>query len=161
MIKIFPVATNEDIEIVKELFVEYADFLNEILGERKPSRADYYNQKILEEVNDLPDEYAAPKGCILLAEYKNEVAGCIAISEITAGLCELKRLYVKPQFRRMGIGKKLVNAVIKKAAELNYERICLIAGDLLPVAKELYISLGFEVKGSAVKSSVHMELKLI
>jgi ribosomal protein S18 acetylase RimI-like enzyme len=164
MLKIFPVKTDKDLEIVKELFIEYADFLKELLGKHDRSWADYQNQKAFKEANNLPGEYAMPKGCILLAKYQNEIAGCIAISEITIGLCELKRIYVKPQYRRMGIGKKLADTVIKKAAQLNYERMRLDTNDLFLGAKELYTSLGFKEIGhivaSPLKSSVHMELKL-
>ena len=86
------------------------------------------------------------------------------MSEIAEGLCELKRIYVKPQFRRMGIGNRLADAIIKKAILLNYKRMRLGTNTLFIGAKELYISLGFKetghIEGSPLKDSVNMELKL-
>jgi ribosomal protein S18 acetylase RimI-like enzyme len=166
MLKIYPAETEEDLEAVKQLFTVDADYIFELFNPHSASLAERLSQKILDEADNLPGEYAAPKGCILLAEDKDEIAGCIAISEITAGLCELKRIYVKPQFRRIGIGKRLADAVIEKAVQLKYKRMRLDTNNgLLIGAKELYISLGFKetghIEGSPLKSSVHMELKLV
>ena len=122
-------------------------------------------QEALGEANNLPGEYAVPKGCILLAEYQSAITGCIAVSEIGEDLCELKRFYVKPHLRRRGIGKKLVGAIIEKAIELGYQRMRLHTTGLFAGAKELYTSFGFKedghIEGSPIKSSMHMELKLI
>ena len=165
MLKKFPVETNEDLEAVKQLFTVYTDYLFEVLSPHSLSLAQRIRQKVLDEANDLPGEYAAPKGYILLAEYKDETAGCIAISEITTGLCELKRIYIKPQFRRMGIAKKLSDAIIEKAGQLEYKRMRLHTNELFAGAKELYTLLGFEeighIEGSPLKASVHMELELV
>ncbi len=166
MLEIFAAKTDEDIEIAKQLFTVYADYIFELLNPHSVSLAERLRRKALDEADNLPGEYVMPKGCILLAEYQGAIAGCVAVSEIAGDLCELKRLYVKPQCRRMGIGKRLADAVIKKAAQLNYERMRLDTNnDLLLGAKELYISLGFKetghIEASPLKSSVHMELKLI
>jgi len=115
MLKIFPAQTDEDIEAVKQLFTVYVDYLFEVLNPHSSSLAQRIRQKVLDEADNLPGEYVLPKGCILLAEYQGVITGCVAASEIVEDLCELKRLYVKPQFRRMGIGKKLADAVIEKA----------------------------------------------
>ncbi|MHC4476196.1 MAG: GNAT family N-acetyltransferase [Planctomycetota bacterium] len=162
--KIYLAETDKDFEAIKQLFVEYADFLFELLTPHSSSRAEYHSQKTLDEANNLPGEYAWPKGCILLAEYEGEIAGCIAVSKIAKDLCELKRVYVKPKFRRMGIGKELGDAVIERAVQLKYERIRLITNyDLFIGARPLYRSLGFKEirKGSPLKNSVHMEVKLV
>ncbi len=165
MLKVYPAQTDKDIKAIKQLFIVYADYIFELFKPHSVSLAERLSQKILDEADNLPGEYAAPKGCILLAEYKDEIAGGIAISEITDGQCELKRIYVTPHLRQMGIGKRLADAVIKKATQLNYERMRLDTNnDLFLGAKELYASLGFKetghIEGSPLKSSVHMELKL-
>jgi ribosomal protein S18 acetylase RimI-like enzyme len=164
MLKITPAKTDEDIEIAKQLLKVYADYLFEVLNPHSLSLAQRIRQKVLDEANDLPGEYVLPRGFILLAEYQGVIAGCIAISEIAAGLCELKRIYIKPQFRRMGIGKRLTDAVIEKAVQLKYKRMRLHTSEFFIGAKKLYLSLGFKetghIEGSPLKNSVNMELKL-
>ena len=165
MLEIYPAETDEDLEAVKQFFTVYTDYIFELLNPHSVSLAERLSQKTLDEADNLPGEYVLPKGCILLAEYQGVIAGCVAVSEIAGDLCELKRLYVKPQFRRMGIGKKLAEAVIEKAVQLKYKRMRLDTNnELLIGAKKLYISLGFKetrhIEGSPLESSVHMELNL-
>jgi ribosomal protein S18 acetylase RimI-like enzyme len=163
MLKIFPVETDEHLEIAKQLFVEYADYLKEVFSEYL-ALAQRISQETLDEADSLPGEYVLPKGCVLLAEYQGEIAGCIAVSEMAEGVCELKRIYVKPEFRRLGIGKKLLGDIIEKAIELDYKRMRLHTTGLFAGAKELYKSFGFKddghIEGSPIKSSVHMKLDL-
>ena len=166
MLKIYPVEADEDLEIVRGLFVEYADCIFELVRPHSLSLAKRLSEKALKEANCLPGEYTKPKGSILLAEYEGAIAGCIAVSEIAEGVCEFKRIYVKPQFRRMGIGKKLSDEIIEKARHLQYKRMRLHTNDELFIgAKELYTSIGFKETGhierSPLKNSVHMELKLV
>ena len=164
MLKIYPVETVKDFEVIQQLFTEYADYIFELLSPYSLLLAERLRMKALNEANSLPGEYVLPKGCILLAEYKDEIAGCIAVSEIAGNICEMKRLYVKPQYRGMGIGRKLTEAIIKKAARLQYKRMRLNTNSLFVGAKPLYSSFGFvetgHIKGSPLKSSVHMELDL-
>ena len=164
MLKIFPVETNEDLEVVKQLFTVYADYIFELLSPHSLPLAERLRTKALNEANNLPGEYVLPKGCILLAEYEDKIAGCITLSEIAGNICELKRLYVKPQFRRIGIGRKLTEAIIKKATQLQYKRMRLDTNSLFVGAKPLYRSFGFaetgHIEGSPLKNSVHMELIL-
>ena len=165
MLKIYPVETVKDFEVIKQLFTEYANYIFELFNPHSLPLAQRLSKKAINEANNLPGEYVLPKGCLLLAEYKNEIAGCIAISEIEDDLCELKRLYVKPQYRRMGIGRKLAEAIIKKAAQLKYKLMRLDTNKVLFIGAEpLYSSLGFvetgHIEGSPLESSVHMELEL-
>lgn len=165
MLKIYPAETDKDREIVKGLFTEYADCIFELVRPHSLSLAKRLSEKALKEAICLPGEYAEPQGCILLAEYEGAIAGCIAVSEIAEGVCEFKRIYVKPQFRRMGIGRELSDKIIGKAGQLLYKRMCLHTNDELFIgAKELYKLLGFKetghIKGSPLKNSVQMELEL-
>ena len=164
MLKIYIAETDKDIEAVKQLFTLYVEYLFEVFNPYSLSLAQRVCQETQDEGNALPGEYAEPKGCILLAEYNDVIAGCVTVSEMAGDTCELKRIYVKPQFRRRGIGKKLMGDIIEKAIELGYKRMRLHTTGLFAGAKELYTSFGFKedghIEGSPIKSSVHMELEL-
>jgi GNAT superfamily N-acetyltransferase len=133
MLKIFQVETKEDIKTVRILFEEYADSLGIDLG----------FQNFKEELANLPGCYARPAGCILLARYNEEIAGCVALRRLSDSICEGKRLYVRQKFRGLKIGRKLVEAIIEEARKIGYTRM---RGDTLvsmKVAQALYASLGF------------------
>ena len=154
MLKIFPVETNEDFEITKQLFVEYADSLG----------FDLCFQNFEEELANFPGEYAPPTGCLLLAKYQDHVAGCVALRKLSDGICEAKRLYVRPQFRGLKIGRKLVEAVIAEARKIGYSSI---RGDTVPsmqVAQALYASLGFReissYRHNPIEGAKFIELEL-
>lgn len=133
--KLIQATTNAEIEIVRDLFQEYADSLN----------IDLCFQNFAEEVASLPGKYAAPEGRLLLAMVEDEVAGCIALRPLADGACEMKRLYLRPAFRGLGLGRKLVNALIEVAREIGYARMRL---DTVPgkmdEAIALYCSMGFK-----------------
>jgi len=84
MLKIFPVETDEDIELAKTLFTEYADFLKKELVEYAdlPWLVQYY-QEFEEEIDNLPDRYEQPEGSILLAGYDEQAAGCVALGGLS------------------------------------------------------------------------------
>ena len=154
MLKIFPVETDKDLEIVKRLFIEYADSLG----------FDLSFQNFEEELRNIPGEYAAPEGCLLLAKYQNKVAGCVALRKLSNGICEGKRLYVRPQFRGLKIGRKLVEAIIAEARRIGHSSM---RGDTVPsmqIAQALYASLGFkEIEPycrNPVEGAKFIELKL-
>lgn len=134
MLKIIQAESGENLEQVKVLFEGYADSLD----------FDLCFQNFEEELVNLPGCYARPDGCILLARYNEEIAGCVALRKLSDGICEGKRLYVKPQFRGLKIGRKLVEALIAEARKIGYTRM---RGDTLAsmkVALALYASLGFK-----------------
>ncbi len=152
MLKIFEVKTDGELETVKELFIEYADFL--------PFDLNFQNFK--EELNNLPGKYSPPKGCLLLAEYKDQLAGCVGLQELSDGVCEMRKLFVRPNFQRLGIGKTLCKTVIQRAGEIGYT--CMRLCTALEPAKKLYRSIGFEeikpYKHVPIATAVFMELKL-
>src|SRR5690349_10543171 len=127
-IAIVPADNPVRIEAVRELFQEYAESLS-------------FNlcfQSFEEELAGLPGEYAPWSGMLLLALVNDKPAGCVALhrfdgkdtsddDEILAELdiCEMKRLYVRPQFRGIGLGRKLVGAILKCAAAIGYHRMRL------------------------------------
>ena len=100
------------------------------------------------EVASLPGEYAAPAGHLLLAYVDGELAGCAALRALSdadyANACEMKRLYVRPAFRRFGLGRALAQALLDEARGVGYSAMLLDTLDEMESARELYISLGFE-----------------
>ena len=155
MLKIYPVKIQKDLEIAKQLFVEYADSLGFDLG----------FQDFEEELVNLPGDYASPEGCLLIAKYDGEIAGCVALRKLSDGVCEMKRLYVKQKFRGLKIGKALCEAVIQQGRKEGYD--CILLDFISPraTAKSLYESLGFKKTGPyeeiPIAGAVFMELKLI
>ncbi|WP_232696100.1 GNAT family N-acetyltransferase [Brevibacillus daliensis] len=80
-------------------------------------------QNINTELQNIPGEYAPPEGCILLAMYREQLAGCVALRKTNENVCEMKRLYVKPDFKGKGIGRNLASSIIDEAKTRGYEFI--------------------------------------
>src|ERR1700722_2557650 len=96
--------SEESLRHIRELFLEYAVSLD----------FDLCFQNFEKELADLPGAYPPPQGRLLLATAEEKVAGCVALQPLHTGICEMKRLYVRPAFRGKALGKKLVEAVIEE-----------------------------------------------
>ena len=121
------------IAAVKELIGEYAEFLG----------FDLDFQDFAEEMRLFPGQYTQPDGCLLLARYDDQVAGCIALRKIDNDICEMKRLFVRPGFRGNNIGRKLADKLILRAREMNYKAMRLDTVPQLESAIALYEKMGF------------------
>lgn len=124
-----------DMEVVRELFHEYQDFLG----------VDLCFQGFEDELATLPGKYAPPGGIVLIATLDQAVAGCVAMRPLEGGVCEMKRLYLRPGHRGLGIGRMLAEAVIDAAAVAGYTSMRLDTLDRLTEAIALYRSMGFEL----------------
>ena len=117
----------------KQLFREYENFLD----------IDLCFQGFEEELAGLPGKYAPPQGTLLLALTDEEVSGCVAVRKFDTNICEMKRLYVRPQYRGYKIGKMLAEEIIDEAIKLGYSTMLLDTLAHLKKAMALYQSLGF------------------
>lgn len=102
-------------------------------------------QNFAQELAALPEMYGPPSGALLLAEITNEIvpAGCVAVRNLDAAICELKRLYVRPQHRGHNLGRQLAESALETARALGYQRIRLDTLPEMQPAQRLYESLGF------------------
>jgi len=152
---IFQATTDEHIEHARTLFKEYETGVGISLC----------FQNFEHELKTLPGDYAPPDGRLLLAEDDDDqIAGCIAMRKLAPGICEMKRLFVRPAYRSTGLGRVLVNTLIDEARNLGYTHIRL---DTLPgrmdKAIALYQSIGFveiEPYYASVEGAKFMELDL-
>jgi len=132
--RIFDAVNDQDFSETKKLFTEYAESLN----------FDLCFQGFDIELANLPGKYAPPDGFILLAEYESKIAGCIALRKLEDGICEMKRLFVRPEFRGFGIGKKLCDELILRAKNMGYSKMRLdTIKKQMKEAIKLYKSYGF------------------
>lgn len=125
---------------IKALFGEYTH----MLVSNDSDFADYLAlQNYDNELQNLEEKYGLPYGKLHLIFCDNEVAGCIALRRIDDFYCEMKRLYIRPKFRKHGLGTILVKRIITDASEIGYSAILLDTFPFLDDAIRLYKSLGF------------------
>lgn len=147
--------TSAQIAQARDLFLEYAQSLGFSLC----------FQNFDGELASLPGEYAPPEGRLLLAEYEGQLAGCVALHKLEPGVCEMKRLYLRPAFRGKGLGRALADHVIAEARQIGYRRMRLDTVE--PVMKDavaVYRKIGFrEIApycSNPIAGAIYMELQL-
>lgn len=154
MLNIIRAETDDHFEQAKSLFAEYAASLGVDLG----------FQRFDEEMANLPGQYSPPNGCLLLAFDGDRTAGCVALRKLDGDVCEMKRLYVKPKYRKLKLGRLLVEKIVEEARRLGYSLMRLDTLPSMVQAQSLYKSLGFRevapYRFNPVEGSVFMELRL-
>lgn len=138
----------------RALFVEYAQSLGFSLC----------FQGFDDELAGLPGKYAPPKGRLLLARVAGHLAGCVALQPIDARACEMKRLYVRPDFRGRGVGRALAQAIVEAGRQIGYRTMRLDTLTSMPEAIGLYRSMGFvdiaPYRFNPIEGAVYMALPL-
>lgn len=130
-------SSSEQLDQVRHLFAEYAASLG----------IDLCFQNFTEELQTLPGEYCAPRGALLAATVDGQFAGCCAMRPLDTvdytNACEMKRLYVRPAFRGLGLGRIMVENILESARLAGYGCILLDTLDDMESARALYEELGF------------------
>ncbi|HEX3152505.1 MAG TPA: GNAT family N-acetyltransferase [Gemmataceae bacterium] len=129
-----PVRLPDEVPAVRELFCEYAAGLGFSLC----------FQNFDAELAGLPGAYAPPAGRLLVAEVEGEMVGCVALRPQAAGVCELKRLYVRPAYRGKGIGRRLLEMLLAEAVDAGYLEAVFDTLESMTEALALYRSFAFE-----------------
>jgi GNAT superfamily N-acetyltransferase len=154
MVTIREAAFPERAEAVRAIFREYAGSLG----------IDLCFQNFDEELADLPGKYSAPAGRVLLACEQGREIGCVAMRPIDSTVCEMKRLYVRPQGRGRGLGRRLAESICQIAKEAGYQRIRLDTLPTMTEAQALYAGMGFSAVPSYVfnpiAGTLYLELDL-
>jgi putative acetyltransferase len=155
-VRLIQAQSTKDACRARELFEEYAAGLGINLCFQNFDR----------ELAELPGEYAPPTGRLLLAFEGKQLAGCVALRKIGEGACEMKRLFVRTEFRGKGLGRMLTESIIGEARLLGYERMRLdTLPDKMDRAIAMYRSLGFREIGpyyhNPVAGATFMELSLV
>lgn len=151
--RIIPARAGADYALARTLIEEYAGTLG----------IDLCFQGFTAELEQLPAMYGPPRGCLLLAWQGEEPVGCVALRG-KGEVCEMKRLYVRPAARGLGLGRRLVERAIEEARALGYRRMRLDTLASMKAARRLYHQVGFREIGAyydnPVPNTVYMELEL-
>lgn len=147
--------SSQEIGIARSLFLEYARSLNFSLC----------FQSFEQELAELPGDYAPPGGRLFLATHESQIAGCVALRRLESAICEMKRLYVRPNFRGQGAGRVLAEGLIAAARAIGYK--CMRLDTVEPAmrtAVAMYQTLGFREIApycpNPLAGALYMELSL-
>lgn len=132
-IELIPTRNPEQVSIARQLFREYADAIS----------VDLEYQNFSAELAALPSPYEPPYGTLIVAAVDGSAGGCVALRRLDDHTGEMKRLYVRPGFRGLGLARRLVDAVILAARNAGYAELRLDTLPSMVPAQQLYRKLGF------------------
>ena len=153
-VSIIEVESGDELIEARTLLQEYAESLG----------SDPCLQDFAEELATLPGRYARPEGRLLLARMEDKVAGCAALRSLDVETGEMKRVYVRPAFRGLGLGRMLAESILHESRAAGYRRVRLDTLPSLLGAQQLYRELGFHeiapYGDNPVAGAVYLELEL-
>ncbi len=145
----------QDMDIVRELFVEFQKAIN----------VDLCFQDFEKELAEMPGNYAPPRGGLFLAREGEDVAAVIGVRPLEDRKAEMKRLYVRSGWRGHGLGRRLADTAVSTVSKAGYSTICLDTLEFMDEARALYLSMGFrEIPAyydNPLDGVVYMELSLV
>ncbi|MGE0158911.1 MAG: GNAT family N-acetyltransferase [Gemmatimonadales bacterium] len=153
-IQILEARSESDYQTARSLFEEYARTVG----------ADLCFQGFAEELTKLPEMYGPPQGHLLLAWRDGRAVGCVGLRTIEPGVCEMKRLYVRPEARGIGLGRQLAAAIVERGRLGGYRTMVLDTLRSMVEARVIYRSLGFVQRpayyANPLPDVAYMELRL-
>ena len=154
MLRVKSATSMRELEQIRDLFIDYSYSLG----------FDLSFQNFERELNELTGDYSPPSGRLLLGFHDSDPVGCVALRRISEEICEMKRLFVRPQCRGLGLGRVLAMKVIEDACGMGYRRMRLDTVPTMQTAIALYVSLGFKeiepYRYNPIKGAKFMELHL-
>ena len=137
--------TPEQLDEVRKLIREFLKWHLQRHTEDTELIKEYFDEKDFEkELANLPGKYSRPGGSLLLASYNNKPAGCVALKKLDNESCEMKRMFVYPEFQEKGVGYALAKTIIDEAKLIGYKFIKLDTSFRQTEAQKLYQAFGFK-----------------
>ena len=148
----------------KEMLELVTEYTNTILEQGAEVASCLKSQHLDDESRDMKTKYGLPYGRMYLALVEENIAGCVALTKNDEDYCEIKRLYLRPQFRGMGISKALIERIIADAREIGYKYMRLDTFPFMKSAIKLYEKYGFyfieKYNDNPAETAVYMQLNL-
>lgn len=167
MLNIIHAETDAHFLQIRELMTEFMEWDSEQTKQLGLDPVKIINFYYSARDDSLPGIYASPKGCLLLATDSGNAAGMVAFKQLSSNICELTRMYIRPEFRGKQLGHNLIKLLITKARESGYDIIRLETTTFMQSAIALYSSFGFktrspyyEIPEDFLDSTVFMELDI-
>jgi len=143
-IRIAEAESNGDFQEAAQLMREFLSWVRNRYRDSPDMIDAYFDSATWEQdLASLHKEYSAPNGATLLAFRGNELAGCVAMRKLGSDICEMKRLFVRDEYQKFGIGRRLCERLLQCAKDCGFQRMRLETGDEQHEALALYRSLGF------------------
>ncbi len=146
MIHVVEPNSPEQLDRVRELMRAFVRWAEQRYAAERAFVERYFSQGDFEaELAGLPGKYERPRGRLLLALIDTSPAGCVALRDLGGGVCEMKRLYVDPRYHGKGVGRALVQALVRESRDAGYRIMRLDTGPGQVEAQALYRGMGFRV----------------